>query len=85
MPFVRECEGEIFPAMFFHAGPSLLVVFFLRGFSRGFAARVFGLRPGRRRVGLWRIDEAPHRTREKTSGTQGSLEYAKQESLKGDF
>ena len=27
MPFVRECEGEIFPAMFFHAGPSSLVVF----------------------------------------------------------
>ena len=58
---------------------------FRRGFTRGLAARVFGLPPGRRRVGLWRIDEAPRRTREKTSGTQGSLEYGKQESLKGDF
>ena len=30
-------------------------------------------------------NEAPRRTREKTSGTHGSLEYGKQESPKGDF
>ena len=37
-------------------------------FSRGFAARVFGLRPKTSRPAA---DEAPRRTREKTSGTQG--------------
>ena len=39
-----------------------------RGFSRGFAARVFGLRPKTCRPVA---DEAPRRTRENTSGTQG--------------
>ena len=37
-------------------------------FSRGFAARVFGLR---RKTSRPTADEAPRRTREKTSGTQG--------------
>ena len=36
-------------------------------FSRGFAARFFGLRPTRH------PPKAPRRTREKTSGTQGTM------------
>ena len=39
-----------------------------KSFSRGFAARVFGLWPKTCRPVA---DEAPRRTREKTSGTQG--------------
>ena len=39
-------------------------------FSRGFAARVFGLRLKTCRP---KADEAPRRTQEKTSGTQGTL------------
>ena len=39
-----------------------------RGFSRGVAALVFGLRP---RTCRPEADEGPRRTREKTSGTQG--------------
>ena len=38
-------------------------------FSRGFSARVFGLRPKTSRPVA---DEAPRRTREKTLSTQGT-------------
>ena len=38
--------------------------------AKNFAARVFGLRPKTSRPA---DDEAPRRTREKTSGTQGNV------------
>ena len=56
----------------FQASPHKIYPGFQRLFMRGFrvrAARVFGLRPKRCRPVA---DEAPRRTREKTSGTQAT-------------